>query len=52
MIKSAATITIRRAADMSPKGRKAIANWMRRQARFLEKKADKLAARFTARYMY
>ena len=50
--KSAAIVTIKDAAKMSPKGRKDIANWLRRQAAFLERSADQLSSRFTARYLY
>jgi hypothetical protein len=34
--KVAATVTIYRASDMTKKGRKSIAAWIRRQARYLE----------------
>lgn len=51
-MKSAAIITIKDAANMSPKGRKAIAAWMRRQAEFLEKHAKELSPTFRARYLY
>jgi hypothetical protein len=38
---------------MSPEGKKAIADWLRRQAGFLEEYNDLLApARYTARYLY
>jgi FixJ family two-component response regulator len=50
--KSAATVTIHRANDMTKKGRKAVAAWLRRQAEFLEQHGDQLAQRFTARYLY
>lgn len=48
----AATITIHRAADMTKKGRTAIAAWMRKQAEFLEKEGLNLSRRYTARYLY
>jgi hypothetical protein len=50
--KSAATLTVHDAPKMSKKGRKSIADWLRRQAGFIEKNADELSARFTARYLY
>ena len=50
--KSAAVVTIRDAADMTPKGRKEVARWLRRQAAFLEKYSEQLSSRFTARYLY
>jgi hypothetical protein len=49
---SAAIVTIKRAADMSAKGRRDIARWLRRQAMFLERHAKELSPRFTARYLY
>lgn len=50
--KSAAIVTIKDAPKMSRRGRKAIADWLRRQANFLETNADQLSNRFTARYLY
>jgi hypothetical protein len=50
--KSAAVVTIHRADEMTPEGRKEVAAWLRRQASFLTKDGDKLAKRFTARYLY
>lgn len=49
---AAAIVTIRRASDMTPKGRKEVARWLRRQALFFERHADQLSPRFTARYLY
>jgi hypothetical protein len=49
---SAAIVTIKRASEMTPKGRRDIARWLRRQASFLEKYAKQLSPRFTARYLY
>jgi hypothetical protein len=37
---------------MTYQGRRRIAAWLRRQAKILEKDYDKLADRYTARYMY
>ena len=50
--KSAAIVTVHHAHNMTKKGRKDIAKWLRRQADFLEQDGDKYAARFTARYLY
>lgn len=50
--KSAAIVTIKDAQDMTPEGRKDIARWLRRQAAFLEKHAEELSNRYTARYLY
>lgn len=50
--KSAAIITIHDAPNMTAKGRRQIAAWMRRQADFLEGHGKLLAKRFTARYRY
>ena len=50
--KSAAIVTIKDAPNMTKRGRKQIAAWLRRQAGFLENHADKLSRRFTARYFY
>ena len=50
--KSAAILTIHHAARMTPRGRKVIAHWLRRQAGLLERHADQYAGRYTARYLY
>lgn len=50
--KSAAILTLKDAPLMNKRGRKNIAAWLRRQAGFLEKHADQLSNRFTARYIY
>lgn len=50
--KSAATIVIREAANMTPRGRRAIANWLRRTAKCLLESHANFAPTFTARYMY
>jgi hypothetical protein len=49
---SAVILTIKDAPDMTAKGRRQIAAWLRRQAGFLEKHAKELAPRYTARYLY
>jgi len=49
---AAAVITVRDANTMTPRGRKAIAAWMRQQARFLEQHGNEFSRRFTAHYMY
>jgi len=50
--KSAAIVTILKAPQMTKRGRKRIAEWLRRQAQFLEQNGDELSSRFTARYLY
>jgi hypothetical protein len=50
--KTAASLVIHDAANMHRKGRKAIANWLRRQAGFLDKHADQLSKRYRASYRY
>jgi hypothetical protein len=52
VMKSAATLTIRRAADMSPQGRKDIATWLRKQASDLLKYADNYSAEVRANYWF
>lgn len=49
--KSAAIITIHDAPAMTKRGRRAIAQWMRKQAACLEHDGRALATRFTARYL-
>lgn len=51
-IKSAAILTVKDAPKMSATGKKAIANWLRRQATMLEREGKHYSARFTARYLY
>lgn len=50
--KSAAIVTIKRAGDMTRRGRKAIAKWLRQQADSLEEHGDEYSDRFRARYLY
>lgn len=50
--KTAATINIINPSDMTAKGRKEIAAWLKRQAQHLEKHGDQYAKRFRARYLY
>lgn len=50
--KAAAIVTIRRADQMTPKGRRAVAAWLRQQAGFLVRYGPQFSARFTARYLY
>lgn len=51
--KCAAVLTIYRPGEMSPKGRKAIAAWLRDKADHFEAEGDKYDdKRFTARYLY
>ena len=49
---SAAILTIKDAARMTPKGRKEIAQWLRIQAKNVERDGEEYARRFTARYLY
>ena len=50
---TAAVVTIHRPGEMSPRGRRRIAAWLRRTAETLVKDGDKLSpTRFTARYIY
>ena len=50
--KSAAILTIKDAPKMTASGRRAVAQWLRKQAKFLEKDGSGFAKRFTARYLY
>jgi len=50
--KSAAVLTIRDAPQMTSRGQKDIAKWLRRQADFLETNAKDLSSTFRARYLY
>ena len=50
--KVAAIVTIKDAPKMTAKGRRQIAGWLRSRAALLEKHADLMASRFTARYIY
>jgi hypothetical protein len=49
--KPPAMLTIRRAGDMTPEGRKAIANWLRMHANDLLKEGSNYAPVFRGRYM-
>ena len=51
-LKSAEVLTINRAEDMTPSGRKAIAKWLDKQKEFLLKHSKELSKRYTARYLY
>lgn len=50
--KVAATVVIHRAAEMTPEGRKKVAQWLRSRAAYLEKHSDLIGPRFTQRYLY
>ena len=50
--KSAAILTIKDAKNMTKKGRKDIALWLKRQAQFLQYHGDQFSSRFIARYLY
>lgn len=45
-----ATLTIHRAGDMTGRGRKEVAAWLRRQADALEADGERYAMRFRAAY--
>ncbi len=49
--RSAAILTLLDAEDLSPKGRHAVALWLRRQGAYLERHGHELSHRFTARYL-
>lgn len=51
-MKSAAIVTIKDAASMTKKGRKAVANWLRKKASCLEQNGQLYSRRFVARYLY
>mgnify|MGYP001576910120 CR=1 FL=1 len=51
-IKSAAVLTIKDAAKMTPSGRKSVRKWLIKQADFFRDYHKKLSPRFTARYLY
>jgi hypothetical protein len=50
MSKLVARLVLQKPSELPQAHRRNIANWLRRQARFLEKSADKMSTRFTARY--
>lgn len=50
--KSAAILTIFGVRKMTKEGRRDIANWLHRQAKFLQDYPNQYAPRFTARYLY
>lgn len=49
--KAIAIFTILRAGEMTPEGRKAIAEWLRMHAKALIKDGKKYSSRFIGRYM-
>lgn len=52
-MKSAAILTVFRAPAMTPSGARRVAQWLRRQASYLERHRRLLTmGRFTARYLY
>jgi hypothetical protein len=51
-VQSAAIVTIKSADEMTPKGRKEIAAWLRMHANYLTKYGDKYSGRFIGRYLY
>ena len=50
--KVAASIHIKKASDMTKRGRKSIANWLRQNAEYLENHGKEYATNFRARYFY
>jgi len=50
--KSAAILTIKDANNMTPKGRKQVAEWLKEEAKNLIKHGKDYNKRFTARYIY
>jgi hypothetical protein len=48
----AASLTVYRVADMSDKGRKEICDWLRKQARDIQREPESFGQRFRARYLY
>lgn len=52
--KSAAVLTIKDAAKMTPAGARAVASWLRKQAGYLEQANERkaLSDRYRARYLY
>ncbi|MDO8596407.1 MAG: hypothetical protein Q7R45_07270 [Sulfuricaulis sp.] len=50
--KSAAILTVHGAGKMTPKGRRAIAGWLRKHAAMLVKYGNNYSRRFTGRYLY
>jgi hypothetical protein len=51
-LKSDAILTIIDGGEMSPAGRKILAAWLRRQAKFLLKHGHEFAPRFRASYVH
>lgn len=49
---SAAIVTIKDAGSMTRRGRKAVADWLRKHATWLEKDGHAYSKRFTGRYLY
>lgn len=52
--KSAAVLTIKDAASMTPAGARRVANWLRKQAGYLDRADERkaLSDRYRARYLY
>lgn len=51
MEKAVAILTIYRAAEMTPQGRREVAHWLKEQRHFLLRHSDQLAGRYRARYI-
>jgi len=50
--KNAAIVTVFDAAKMTTAGRKTIAAWLRKQAKWVEQNANQLSSRYRATYTY
>lgn len=50
--KAAAILTIRRGAEMTKRGRRAISAWLRKCADTFEEQGKEYSPLFTARYLY
>jgi len=51
-IKAAASLVIHEADEFTERGRKDVANWLRRQASALLREGANYSKRYTARYLY
>jgi hypothetical protein len=50
--KCAAILTIHNPAEMSPKGKKEVLVWLKKQVEWFEKDSELLGKTFCARYLY
>lgn len=51
-LKWAAKLVILKGNKMTPEGRKEVAKWLKRQAKFLKEDGDLMEGRYTAHYLY